>query len=99
MSEERHAARTSTRQQGHVQLPGRPDLDCTIRDVSATGARLQFRVRTFLPRTFKLHFDGQVRDARVMWQGGLFAGVRFTEPLPLPKQQAKKRGFWGLRRA
>lgn len=100
MSEERHAARLATKHQGRVQLPGRPDIACLVRDVSATGARLQFGARIFLPRSFSLHFDGEARGARVVWQSGLFAGVRFTKPLSLPKQTSTKRSFWGsLRRA
>lgn len=98
MSEERNAARQATKYQGRVVLPGRPDIDCIVRDVSATGARLQFRARTFLPRTFSLVFEGQAHAVRVVWQSGLFAGVRFAQPLPMPRQQAKKR-FWSLRRA
>jgi hypothetical protein len=97
MAEERNAPRSAAKFQGKVILPGKPDIDCTIRDVSATGARLQFQVRSFLPRTFALHFDGTTRNVRVMWQAGLFAGVRFSEAQAhrVPQQ---KRSLWGALR-
>jgi len=95
MTEERVAPRSAVKYQGKVILPGRSEIECTIRDVSATGARLQFKARSFLPRTFELRFDGTAKQARVMWQSGLFAGVRFSEPLSMPKTQ-KRRSLFGF---
>jgi hypothetical protein len=93
MAENRRAARASANTRGKVTLVGRPDIDCTVRDLSAFGARLQFRVRTFLPRSFQLRFEGMDKEARVVWQSGMFAGVRFAQPLPLQTTQ-RKRSLW-----
>ena len=57
-------------------------LDCTIRDVSDTGARLQFGGPTELPTEFRLLIvsSNQLVPAQLAWQRGLAAGVHFTGP-------------------
>ncbi len=54
-------------------------LDCTIRDLSQGGARLQIVNATVLPSSFRLSFvtDGTVREVRVVWRRAGEAGVEF----------------------
>ena len=90
MPELRHAPRAPARQSGKVLIPGRPELPCTIRDLSALGARLNFMNPTILPRSFRLLFDGEDQKVTVVWQAGMLAGVRFQTPirhLPPPKKR------------
>lgn len=88
MRDERDAPRISQKKKGSAAFNGR-HLDCSIRDLSATGARLNFGHPTFLPRIFNLRFDDQDQRVTVMWQRGQYAGVRFQTPIRsmLPKRR------------
>jgi hypothetical protein len=62
-------------------------IDCTIRDISATGARLVFGDAFKLPEEFRvlIVMTNTIRPVRLLWQRGLNAGVSFTgpeEPVP-----------------
>ena len=56
-----------------------PKIDCTVRDLSDTGARLIFPSTTFgLPREFKLVIgEGSPRSCRVAWRTEKELGVNF----------------------
>ena len=66
---------------GHALIRG-PDLraPCTIRDLSATGAKIQVRSSTRLPREFNLMLlkANTSRHAVLKWRAGNFAGVAFS---------------------
>jgi hypothetical protein len=96
MSENRVAPRAHAKQPGRVII-GRTEVECTIRDVSATGARLSFRHPLFLPRMFRLRFDGRDHLVTVVWQGGLFAGVRFQTPDATLGPARRRFSFWKRR--
>jgi hypothetical protein len=57
-------------------------IDCTIRDISATGARLVFGDAFKLPEEFRviIVMTNTIRPVRLLWQRGLTAGVSFTGP-------------------
>ena len=65
-------------------------IDCTVMDISETGARLTFPSRIILPRKFKLHLATPTReiDVTVIWQKGTLAGVRFATRIPELKVRA-----------
>jgi hypothetical protein len=54
-------------------------MDCTIRDISDTGARLEFGAMTTLPPEFKLRIiaPGRTIPVELTWQRGMTSGVRF----------------------
>ena len=81
MAEARNAPRVAARHQGIVHIVGKPELTCTVRNVSNTGAQLNFPHPTILPRVFQLKFDGEEQRVSVVWQSGRLAGVRFQTPL------------------
>jgi hypothetical protein len=61
---------------------GTSSLDVTLRDVSASGARVVGDGLAFLPTTFELRTresDGasSVRRARLVWTDGRTAGLEF----------------------
>ena len=95
MREDRNAPRAATRTQGTAILGDKTRLDCAIRDLSATGAKLSFRHPAFLPKTFRLSFDSEEQRVNVVWQRGLNAGVRFQTPIRRVSS-AKKKGVLGL---
>lgn len=78
----RHAERRKMLKEGKVVLSNWTTIDCTIRDLSNTGARLTFSAPTGLPDEIKLLFvSGQrMRDAKTIWQKGLSAGLEFVGP-------------------
>ena len=89
MPDKRDAPRATAKQQGKAVVGGRADIECAIRDLSSTGAKLSFSNPTFLPKTFVLRFSGDDHRVTVKWQRGLQAGVRFQTPIrsPVPKKR------------
>ena len=56
-------------------------ISCTVKDISASGARISVKRHMDLPEHFELFIaahDLQVRRARVCWRNGDFAGVTFN---------------------
>ena len=55
-------------------------VDCCIRDLSGTGARLRCKDQAAVPNEFRLLMpaDQTIRDARVVWRRGDLIGVHFT---------------------
>jgi hypothetical protein len=97
MPELRRAPRVSAKQQCFVRITGKPDINCTIRNLSNSGAMLNFAHPTILPRAFALHFEGTEQRASVMWQSGRLAGVRFQTPLKGVIAPQKKKWPWSRR--
>src|SRR5271155_595358 len=62
----------------HHPLP----YDCSVRDVSSLGARLEFPTADALPNIFKLTFDAgrTLRVCHVVWRTTTELGVEFTAP-------------------
>ncbi len=58
---------------------GLPDIDCQIKDLSDTGARLYVDSKTFLPEQFELRIPKKnvSRVAQVRWRNGTLVGVQF----------------------
>jgi hypothetical protein len=56
-------------------------FDCTVRNISDTGARLVFPDTVVLPREFSLTIESQsmTSNVRLMWSTGKEAGVRFIQ--------------------
>ena len=93
MAEARNAMRSLTKQKGTAVIGGSA-IDCTIRDLSVTGARLMFQNPTILPRTFRLQFADQDQRVTVMWRRGLQAGVRFQSTIRTNAPQRRRSWFW-----
>lgn len=57
-------------------------LRCTVRDISATGARIRIDDVVHVPDQFELiiEIDGLYAKSQVVWRKGHDIGVRFTEP-------------------
>lgn len=54
-------------------------IPCTVRDLSETGAKLEFEGGWFVPEQFTLHvdIDGYKVECRRLWHRGRFCGVEF----------------------
>ncbi len=80
MEEHRKSVRRRKLDGAKVILSKSTLIDCVIRDMSDTGARLEFGGLTQLPSEFKLRVAATGTEAFVelAWQRGLSAGVRFA---------------------
>lgn len=94
MRESRRVPRLSAKQRGTAIISGRAAIECIIRDLSSTGARLSFSHPTILPRAFRLQFEDHDERVSVIWQGGLFAGVKFQTPMRALPPQKKRAWPW-----
>jgi PilZ domain len=58
-------------------------MQCTVRDLSDTGARLKVNSVANFPETFELiiEIDGLYAKSTVVWRKGSDVGVRFMEPV------------------
>lgn len=84
----RGARRARVLKQGKILLPNNmTPIDCTVRDLSETGAKLILADPAAIPGEFRLVFaaDRMMRDVVVMWRRAEALGVRFTsEPRKAP---------------
>jgi hypothetical protein len=78
----RSAHRQRTLKAAKVVLTDWTTIDCTIRDISATGARLVFGDAFKLPEEFRVLtvMTNAIVPVRLLWQRGLTAGVAFAGP-------------------
>jgi 2-succinyl-5-enolpyruvyl-6-hydroxy-3-cyclohexene-1-carboxylate synthase len=55
-------------------------IDCTLKDVSDTGAKLKFDPANLVPHKFRLFIaaDNTIRDVQVAWKEKDLLGVLFT---------------------
>lgn len=59
---------------------GHSTFDCTIRNLSATGAKVVFESTVPIPAAFELRFeDGQSHQCEVRWRTPKEIGVLFTD--------------------
>lgn len=84
----RKIRRQKVLKQGKILLlNGLSSFDCTVRDLSATGAKLLCSDTTAIPDAFRLAnpADRTMRDVKVMWRKAGQLGVQFTsEPRKSP---------------
>jgi hypothetical protein len=85
MDEKRGGPRQRVLKSGKIIFAGGSfSVDCTIRNMSDTGARLQVPTTVPIPDRFSL-VDVQARIqrvAKVAWRKGDLIGVRFYPPKP-----------------
>jgi hypothetical protein len=79
--ENRIRRRDRVLKRGKILLTNKSSVvDCTIRDMSETGARIICGEQTAVPTEFRFMAlgDNIIREAKVMWRRGDQAGIRFT---------------------
>lgn len=77
--EKRHLPRRKTLKGGRIVFNlGRSTIDCTVRNLSARGAKLQVTSAVGIPETFQLKLDdGASQHCRVVWRTLKELGVAF----------------------
>jgi hypothetical protein len=98
MEERRSSTRRLTVLKGQVFLNnGASFVDCSVRNLSGSGARIQF-ADTFVPPRefmFKIPSKDLLFQARVVWSRGMAHGVTFTQRLvATPVRQRARAEFW-----
>jgi hypothetical protein len=79
----RYSPRVRVLKKGKLILPNHSSvLDCVIRDVSGTGARLSCESAGLLPGELELVFHAvrEVRQVEVVWRRHDELGVKFLSP-------------------
>jgi hypothetical protein len=77
-AEHRTAQRHRTLKAGKIVLHhGSSVIDCTVRNISASGAAISVVNATTVPAEFNLQFDGENRPCTVTWRRLERMGVRF----------------------
>jgi len=88
--ERRHRPRARTLKSAHILLSHHHSvIDCTVRDLSPTGACLNVASTLGIPETFDLLFDADksIRTCRLVWYKEKQLGVEFApdDETPLTK--------------
>ncbi len=94
MDEKRKDPRRRVLKEGKIVFAdGMRVFDCTIRDLSASGARLLIANTTGLPDTFQLYerSSGLLYPASIAWRQPNSIGVQFTGPATSIHDAANKR--------
>ena len=78
---ERGAARRRVLKAAQIVYDGgQTVIECMIRDISDTGAKIDTETALALPAAFSVVLpDGARRPARLVWQNANLLGIRFTD--------------------
>jgi PilZ domain len=76
--EHRVAPRHRVLKGGHI-LFGGGSIDCTVRNLSETGAALEVTTPLGIPSEFLLETDGVQRPCRVVWRKEKRIGITFDK--------------------
>jgi hypothetical protein len=82
-SESRGAQRHRTLKGAHIVFnAGRSTIDCTVRNLSANGAKLDVTSVVGIPNSFDLLLGEQRQACRVVWRSLKQLGVEFVAGSP-----------------
>jgi hypothetical protein len=79
MEQQRVAARQRVLKGGTIEFGGGA-IDCTVRNISATGAALDVTSPIGIPTQFTLVADGNKKPCRIVWRKPNRIGVTFENP-------------------
>lgn len=82
VEQRRASQRSRTLLEGHIVYNNRLSrMECTVRDLSETGARIVFAQHVKVPVEFELQIPKKklIRRAQVMWYDGQNHGVMFLD--------------------
>jgi hypothetical protein len=79
MNEKRNATRHRVLKSAFIVISDKaPKLECTVRNLSDTGAALQVSTTIGIPPNFDLIIDGARRHCRSQWRTDTKIGVMFV---------------------
>ena len=91
MEEKRKHPRHRTFLRGKVEFNNRASsLDCTVRDLSDGGARLELADTVAIPEAFELSVPakGMRHASYIKWRTKTHVGIAFAQPLSAPVEPA-----------
>jgi hypothetical protein len=80
MEEHRSSSRRRIVKSGTISYGGADQIDCTVRNISETGACLQIESSVGIPNRFILVINKVIYLCHVEWRAGRRLGVRFDTP-------------------
>jgi len=82
VQERRNSARSRILKGAKIILGTSSVIDCVVRNVTNSGARVQIANTVELPDDLGLTFDGgrSIRQCRVVWRTVTETGVKFVRP-------------------
>ena len=81
MSEKRNGYRRPVLKTGFIILSDKaPRIECTVRNLSDTGAALKVSTTVSIPGNFEAIIDGVRRRCRTTWRTDTKLGVMFKAP-------------------
>jgi len=79
MTDKRGALRRRSLKTGFIIISDKaPKLECTVRDISETGAKLQVSTTFGIPATFDAIVDGTRRHCHAQWRTENQLGIKFV---------------------
>lgn len=98
MTERRATIRQRSLIKGRIYFNNRlSSMDCLVRDITATGARLEFSENVTLPAAFELYIPNRQEyfRARTKWRRGSLLGITWTheEILKERSERGEESGF------
>ncbi len=90
MSDKRQGPRLRSLKGGRILIGKTESIDCVVRDLSDSGARLRFPAMIGVPESFDLALTADhIRiPARKAWRRGNEVGIRFSRPRTEAKKNA-----------
>jgi PilZ domain len=91
-SEHRRTPRHRVLKEGRIVIRDHSTIDCVVRDLSQTGAKLRLPDSIHLPETFDLLLvrDATIVPVRLAWRKGDLVGVAFAgNPKPFVRKSIK----------
>lgn len=81
MAERRKSGRSRVLKSAKLVLDRSAIIDCIVRNVTNSGARLQIANTVDLPEEFEMTFDGghSIRPCRLVWRTITETGVEFIQ--------------------
>ncbi|MDN3571018.1 PilZ domain-containing protein [Methylobacterium longum] len=75
-----------------IRLPDGTEIPTTVRDISASGARLAVPISYVLPKSFMFKVIGRdfICAVQLVWRRGDYAGVRIERVGKVPSMQARR---------
>jgi hypothetical protein len=83
VNEQRNSQRQRQFLRGFVRVThNNTTIDCIVRDISDTGAKLRLKYTTPMPEFFELHIPskGKFANSKLIWKNGCEVGICFDSP-------------------
>jgi hypothetical protein len=102
IKEKRKSARQRFFLRGFIRTPqNNSNIDCIVRDISETGAKLRFRCRPSITDSLELHIPakGQIAQSKLVWIDDCEVGISFDSIVAVGTAPSSSDGELSVRMA